>query len=186
MFITYPMCFGLITIASKFSILYYGKEFEMAGNVMKWLAITIPIASWSTIIRTQYLVPKEKDKEYLNSVCIGAIINIICNIIFIPKYGCIGACMGTILAELFVMLLQTSIAAKEIKTQVFLRDTFPFLYKSVIMFLIINLINFMKINDLLILVLQIVVGIIIYGLLNIKFILKIINFKDLKKKVIGR
>lgn len=180
MFITFPMCFGLIAIADEFAIIYYGEQFIRSGIVMKLLAITVPVASWATIVRTQYLIPNEKDKEYLVSVCIGAIINVILNIIFIPKYGCIGACYGTIVSEIFVMIIQTNIARKSLNIGKYLKDSIPFLIKSICMFTIIYLFKYISVSAAVRIILQVLFGSVTYAILNARYIINTINFKKPK------
>ena len=72
----------------------------LSGVLIMGLSITIPFMSFANIIRTQFLIPSEKDKEYLSSVIGGAVVNLIANTLLISKIGAIGATIGTILAEI--------------------------------------------------------------------------------------
>lgn len=173
MFLSLPMVFGITVISKEFSILFFGKEFEKSGNLIQLLSITILFLSWGNVIRTQYLIPKERDKEYIISAFLGAIINFIMNLIFIPRYRAIGACIGTITAEFVVMFYQSWKVKKELPLKKYIIDSVPFLIKSIIM---LNIILFLGLiiteNMMLKLILQVFIGILVYGLLNIKYILK--------------
>ena len=115
MFLTLPMMFGLIAISKDFSIIFFGEAFIKSGKLISLLSVTLLFLAWGNVIRTEYLIPKEKDKEYIISAFLGAIVNVLMNIILIPKFDSIGACIGTIFAELVVMLYQTWSIKNEIE-----------------------------------------------------------------------
>ena len=102
---------------------------------------------------------------------------------FIKKFGAIGACYATIIAEILVMLIQTNIARKYLDIGRFFKDSIPFLLNSIIMFFIINIFKYADIKSIVRIILQILSGGMIYFILNIKYILKLIKIdKFLKKK----
>lgn len=184
MFMSLAMCFGLLTIGYEFAPLYLGNEFQKSGIVIMMLSLTLPFISFANVIRTQYLIPNEKDRVYLTSVIIGAIINLILNFWFIPKLGCIGACIGTIVAEISVMMYQSFKVKSEIEINKSVKSSLPFLIKSLIMFTIIYPINFIKMNSILRICIQVLLGTTIYCLLNIKYINSILKLKTIIKKVV--
>ena len=103
MFISFPIAFGLIAISSGFIPMFLGIAFTKSALILNYLSVTIIFLSIANVIRTQYLIPKEKDGIYIKSVILGAIINFIINLLLIPRYYSIGACIGTIFAEFSVM-----------------------------------------------------------------------------------
>ena len=181
MFLSYAMLCGLIVIGYKFAPFFFGEEFQKTGLLIILLAITLPFISFANVLRTQFLIPMEKDKIYIKSVFLGAFTNLFMNIIFIPKYGSIGACYGTIAAEFIVMLYQAVSINGDLPVISYFLDTIPFLIKSLIMLLIIYPLNYLTLPYWLILLLQIIIGMITYALMNIKYILSIIKFDSLFK-----
>lgn len=181
MFMTLPMTLGMIAIASDFSFVFFGPEFKKSGYLIQLLSITLLFLSWGNVIRTEYLIPKEKDKDYVISAFIGAFVNVILNVIFIPKYKSLGACIGTIAAEFFVMYYQSYKVWKELPIKKYLKNSIPFFINSIIMFIIIYLFKFVNLNRIARIILQIIIGCIIYGLLNAKYILSIINIKKINE-----
>ena len=178
MFLALPMVFGILIVSKDFSLIFLGSEFEKSGHLIQLLSITILFLSWGNVIRTQYLIPKERDREYIISAFLGAFINFIMNLIFIPKYQSIGACIGTIMAEFIVMFYQTWKVRKELPIKKYIKNSTQFLIKSIIMFIIVVLLGMaIKENRLLRIILQVLIGILIYGLLNIKYIFEITGFK---------
>ncbi len=181
MFLSFAMCFGLITIGYDFAPLFFGKEFQKTGILIILLSVTLPFISFANVIRTQYLIPFEKDKLYTKSVIYGAIINLIMNAIFIPKYDSIGACFGTIAAEVFVMLYQLISIKREYNFSKVIKNILPFLLTSIIMIECIYPIKYFISNKIIVLALQVIVGVIIYGLFNLKYIDQLINLKRILK-----
>ena len=186
MFMTFPMVFGIITISKDFSLIFFGSEFEKSGYLIQLLSITIIFLAWGNVIRTQYLIPKERDKEYVISAFIGAIVNFILNCIFIPKYASIGACIGTIAAEFFVMFYQSWTIKNELPLKKYINTSLRFLLKSILMFIIIIIIGkFVHDNRLKRLIFQVSVGVVIYVILNIKYILNDLEIKNILYKLKG-
>ena len=183
MFLSIGMTFGIIGVGKCFSILFFGNDFLKTGDLLVYLSITILFLSWGNVIRTQYLIPKEKDREYIISAFLGAGVNFILNIIFIPKYGASGACIGTIAAEFFVMLYQTFAVRKELPVGKYIKEVFPFFVKGIIMLLFIYPFNSFNMSPIIRLVLQILIGGSIYCILNIKYIFSVIDLNKILIKL---
>ena len=177
MFMSIAMCFGLICIGYKFAPLFFGKEFQKSGILIMLLSITLPFLSFANVLRTQYLIPNEKDKIYIKSVFLGALLNLIMNLIFIPFYGSIGACFGTIAAEFSVMFYQSMSCRKELPIGIYVRNIIPFFIKAFIMLMVIYPLNFLNIHHAFIVIFQMALGAMIYSLLNLKYIFTILNRK---------
>lgn len=107
MLLSCNMALGILLISNETSLIMFGNEFIKSGYIMSLLSITIIISAWASVFRTQYLIPKSLDKIYVVSTIGGALLNVIFNIIFIPVLGSIGACIGTIIAELFLCVSQS-------------------------------------------------------------------------------
>lgn len=180
MFLTFPMVLGIIAISNDFAIVFFGEEFKKSGYLIQLLSITVVFLAWGNVIRTQYLIPKEKDREYIISAFLGAIVNFITNLIFIPKFASLGACIGTIMAEFVVMFYQTYVLRKELNIKKYLKDSSTFLIKSLIMFIIVILIGkLIKDSKFIRILIQVFVGILIYIILNIRYIYKNVNIKNI-------
>ena len=119
----------------------------------------------------------------MNDFFFCKIINLIFNLVFIPKYKSVGACIGTILAELSVMLYQTLSIKNELPLESYIKDIVPFFLKSVLMFIIIYSFNFISLNPILKIFVQIVLACIVYYLLNYKYINDMINLDKILLKI---
>lgn len=170
MFLIFPICFGLIAISSDFVLLLLGADFAKASILVKLLSFSTLFISFASVIRRQYLIPFEKDKVFIISVVVGAISNFIINLILMPKYLSIGACIGTLIAEFLVMIIQTIYVSKKIPIFKYFNNIVGFFYKSIIMFVCVLLIKRLELEPFLTVLLQVVLGIFIYLLLNIRYI----------------
>ena len=103
------------------------------------------------------------------------------NAIFIPKYDSIGACFGTIAAEIFVMVYQLMSIRREYNFAQAVKFSVPFLLTSIIMIELICPIRYFISNKVIMLLIQIILGVIVYCLFNFKYIYQIV---DLKKVLI--
>lgn len=183
MFLAFAMMFGLICISKNFSIIFFGKEFEKSGVIIILLSITIIFLAWGNVLRTQYLIPKEYDKVYIESAFIGALINLMFNLIFIPRFASIGACIGTIVAEFSVTLFQTISIKKELPIKDYIKGIIPFFLKSFIMFVLVYPLNLFNINSLIRIMVQILLACIIYFILNYNYINSLVNIKNILLKI---
>lgn len=101
-FLSIAMSFGLSAIVLEFVPLFYGKGFEKCEILIPIMVTNSIFISWSNILRNQYLIPYKKDIIFIKSVIYGALINIVINIILIPKYASVGATIGLFSSEIVV------------------------------------------------------------------------------------
>lgn len=106
------VAFGLIAVAPTFVPLYYGNGFEDCIFLIQGQAIVMLFLAWANVIRTQFLLPHQHDKQYIYSIIIGACVNVILNLVLIPNYAAAGALIATIFAEGTVCVIQSFDAAK--------------------------------------------------------------------------
>ena len=185
MFFAFPMMFGLFGIADSLVLLYLGDAFGGSIIFVKLLCIIIFFKILGNIVRTQLLIPYEKDGIYIRSVIGGAIINFILNIVLILSCGAIGAVIGTICAEAFVSFYQVFSIKEDINIKLALKEVSPFFFTSIIMFVVIMFIKLLGINNLFVIcILQVVSGGLVYALLNIKYIMN--NFVPILAKKIKK
>ncbi|WP_095173699.1 MULTISPECIES: flippase [Blautia] len=163
--IVVAMAFGIAGIAPIFSVVFYGQDFSECGSIITMLAIILMTSSWANIIRTQYLIPHEKDKIYITAVVSGAIVNLGLNYLFIPKFGATGAAIGTIGAELVLCFVHTVAVWKKLNLKVYLKDWILYACCGIAMFFGVRLVEIKMGISILTLIIQVLCGVIIYILL---------------------
>lgn len=105
LFMSIASCAGLIGIASNFVPLFYGQGYEPVIPILQLLSPVLLITGISTCLNDLYFTPSGQIKRSAKYVITGAIVNFICNILFIPLFKGIGAVMGTLIAEAVIMIL---------------------------------------------------------------------------------
>lgn len=171
-FTTVPILIGLFVVSKDFTILFFGSEYLRTSAIIKILLPSVLFSAVANVIRTNYLIPKKKDSIYITSTLIGAIINLIFNLIFIPLYGACGACIGTILAEFTVLIYQLVRTKNNISIIEITKILSIYVLKSLIMGFMIYILGLFINNIFIKLIIQVITAIIIYLILNINFLLK--------------
>ena len=135
------IAFGIAGISKEFSVVFWGEGFEVSGTLMAVLSVTIVIMSFNSVIRSQYLIPRERDKIYLAAVWVGAVVNFIVNYLLIPQYGSLGAAIGTILAYMAIFLVQTVSVSKKLPIVAYFIPNIPYAIFGVVMFVVVRIIG---------------------------------------------
>lgn len=162
--IVVPMMFGVMAIAEPFAPWFLGSEFNNVGRLMMIEAPIILFIGWSNVTGTQYLMPISRTKEYTISVTIGAVVNVITNFLFIAKWGANGAALATSISEFSVTAVQLMYIKSTIRRRQLFSTFWKYLLSGLFMFFIVNrLANIIKMN-IGNLVLEVVLGIMVYML----------------------
>lgn len=169
-FITIPTIVGLFIISKDFSNLFFGSEFVKTSSIIRILLSTVLFSSISNVIRTNYLIPLRKDNIYIYSTIIAAIVNLILNLIFIGKFGAYGACIGTVCAEFVLMIYQVAKSRDFINYKDVLKLLMKYTMKSLLMGATILIVGILIQNSFIRVLMQIVIALAIYFVLNINYI----------------
>lgn len=159
------MCMGIISVAPDFVTIYLGAEYQYTAELLRILAIELPITGCATILRMMYLIPKSKDKIYVMSVISGAIANFIGNLIAIPLYGAKGACIMTVFSNIVVLSIQIKGTIKEQPYKQWLLAWIPYVCIAIFMFCILQKVNLESTYLMVNLVVKVLLGCFIYCLL---------------------
>lgn len=141
MIIAIGSIFGLIGIGKNLIPIFLGDEFIECINIVAFLSITILFISWANVIRTQYIIPNRLDKIHVVSTSLGAIVNLIINLLLIKRFGAVGASIGTIFAEFSVAAYVTFKVRNELPIKQYIKVNTPFFITGIIMYISINIMN---------------------------------------------
>lgn len=94
-----PSAIGLFAIAEEIIGFLSGAEFLPAMVTLRIIAPVVVLIPFSVMTNQQTLVPLGREKLILLSTATGAVTNILCNSLLIPRYGENGAAVATIIAE---------------------------------------------------------------------------------------
>lgn len=129
------MIFGFLSYGTEFAVLYLGRDYAYTGELLKVLAITLLFMSWNNVLRTQYYIPQEKDSTYVLATGMGAFLNIILNVVLIPKMDSLGAAIATVFSYMLVMMVQLYFARVDLNGVKLLMINSPFFMLGFLPFL---------------------------------------------------
>lgn len=101
-----PMAVYFILYANEGIMLLSGDAFEGAIIPMQIIMPTLIFMGITNVIGIQTMIPLGLEKHVLYSEIAGAVVDLIINIILIPKMASAGAAIGTLAAEIVVFVYQ--------------------------------------------------------------------------------
>ncbi len=131
-----------------------------------YMSPVIIFSVFGNVLRTQYLIPKEMDKEYTVSLVLGALSNFIMNSLLIKKYGAVGATIGTVIAEIVLCSYQAWSVRKDLNIFEYIKNSIPFAFFGMIMFMIIKVLDANLGVSIINLILEALIGAAVYILLT--------------------
>jgi O-antigen/teichoic acid export membrane protein len=106
MLMALPISVFFVFLARESILFLSGETFLGAVLPMQVIMLTVVLIAATNIMGIQILVPMNREKIVMYSGIAGAIVNLIFNLIMIPRYGATGAAIGTLIAEMAVLLVQ--------------------------------------------------------------------------------
>ena len=168
--ITMGCAFGLAGVSTTFAPVYWGEEFRASSQIIAGMTPALVFSAFGNVIRTQFLIPRSFDKEYTVSLVYGAVINIVINILLIPRIGAMGAVVGTIVAEMVLCVYQTWVARKYLHIREYLLNAGVLFMIGMVMYAVLVYISRELPVTMGALFIEIMVGILIYLSLLILYI----------------
>lgn len=187
-FLGLPMMFGLIGVSAKFVPWFYGDGFEKVTYILYATSPILIAIGLNNVVGVQYLIQVKKQNKFTIAVTVGAISNIILNIIFIKLFSSIGAAIASVISETIILIVELYYTHKFIKIKDIINELYKYIIASVIMFISICIIEKFLSVSVLNTIISIAIGGVIYILVLVlfkeKFILEGINkFIDKAKKI---
>lgn len=104
-FMSVGACFGIIGVSRKFVPVFFGDGYTPVVTLLNVLAIVVVIISISSVANTMYYVAGGNVKKATTLILIGAVTNLILNLILISKLKSLGAVIATLIAESVITVL---------------------------------------------------------------------------------
>ena len=140
MILAVAMAFGVAAISKEFAPVFFGVQYTACATLMTGLSITIPFLTFANVLRKQFMIPMKMDRAYTIAVFCGAVVNFICNLVFIPRFYAKGAMIGTIFAEVVVCVMHVYTCRKDLPIKTYIKNLFPYLGASLCMYLVVRVI----------------------------------------------
>lgn len=131
--ISIPATIGIIFCAQGITLLLSGAMYLESVTAMKIISVTLVLVCMTNLIGIQIFYNTDKTKYTLISVAVGAVINLILNLIFIPTYSYLGAAITTVIAEFSVLLVQLILGRKMLFFKIFSKDSLKVIIAAIFM-----------------------------------------------------
>lgn len=100
-----PIVIGLILLSKNAILIIAGEKYIDSQSSLVILSLAILFSLFSTIFNQCVLLPFKREKVFLRSSVISAILNIVLNLFIIPQFGADGAAMTTLVSELCMSIM---------------------------------------------------------------------------------
>ncbi len=127
-----PLIIGTFFLSQRLVVLVGGKDFILSAGVLDILIIATGIIFLGTLF-SYMIIALEKQKTLIYIYGLGAIINLVTNFIFIPRYSYYGAAGTTVLTELIVTVLMIIILFQTLKTLSLFVSVFKYILAGLVM-----------------------------------------------------
>lgn len=108
-----PMMLYFMIFAKQGIFLLSGESYAGAVMPMQWIMPTLLFIGLSNVLGIQILVPLNRERVVLWSIIAGAAVDVVLNVLLIPRFGASGAAAATSVAELVVLAVQFVVLGKE-------------------------------------------------------------------------
>lgn len=174
-----PIMVGIILEGEKIINIVAGNEYATGVLVLKILAVAIPFAVEACFLSYSILMPNRKDKMFLLSTLVAAVLNIILNIILLPKYGMYAAALTTLIAEIVVVIITTYSSKKVVKFSIDKKLIIQILIGCMCIGIVCKIIDSFELIEIVQMILDVIGGIVAYLLvlliLKCKWVFKLIK-----------
>lgn len=160
-----PLSVGLITSAPYIIRILCGDSFEPATLASQIIAPIILVVGISGVMGYQVLYPMGKIGIVIKCCIIGAVTNVVLNVLLIPQFSYDGTALAYLGAELVTTFSMFFIGRRYLPIKYFNKNVFHYALATIIMASVIILTNiFIHLSDILSLTLQFVLGCVAYSL----------------------
>ncbi len=101
-----PLTAFFMLTAEETVLILSGGEFRPAIPAMRIIMPTVLFIGLTNILGMQIMVPNGQEKKVTLSVTVGGVVDLVLNAALIPRLGASGAALGTLVAELAVLIVQ--------------------------------------------------------------------------------
>ena len=185
LFMGIGICFGLSGVAKRFVPVFLGPGYDRVIIMLMLMSPIVVIIGVSNCLGSQYYTPSGNRKLSAKFIIIGALVNLVLNLILIPRYWGYGAIAASLIAEMVITVLYLKFCKGYVTVDTIVREGSRKLAAGIAMFAVIRIIDRFIASDIIALLIEVAVGFSVYCimivLLRDTFITEIVMGKILKK-----
>lgn len=183
--VIFPIMAGMLIVNDDFVNFFLGQDFQEARYAIAIMIFRMFFIGWTNIMGIQILIPHNKNKEFMLSTTIPAIVSVGLNLLLLPKLGYIGAAIVSVLTEVLVWLIQLFYTRSYLREVPILGSLIKIIISSGVMYGILLFIKqFLNVSPMINVGLYAVLGAIIYA--SMILIFKVINPSELKQQLLKK
>lgn len=164
-FLATSISFGIMGVGREFVPFFYGAGFDECIGLYNYLLPSCVFLGISNVLLTQYIIPNNYYSVQIISVSSAAIVNFVMNSILIPRMQASGAAVGTLLAEMTVMIIEVIAIYKKTHVLKYMRNCIPAIVSGILMYITLNQIRIPVTSALIAIIVKAVIGLSIYVVL---------------------
>lgn len=164
-FMGFGCCFGIMGVAKSFVPMFFGPGYDPVVGLLYIFCPIIVIIGISNCLGSQYYTPCGKRKQSANYLIVGAVVNLYLNLLFISRFGAYGAAVASVIAETVITVLYVKFSDGYGNIKLLIDTGAKKLIAGIGMFVVVYLMNNIQVNSLVLVVAQVMVGAVVYGLL---------------------
>ena len=186
LFMGIGICFGLIGVSKRFVPVFLGPGYDRVVTMLMLMSPIVIIIGVSNCLGSQYYTPSGNRKLSAKFIIIGALVNLILNLILIPRYWGYGAIVASLIAEMVITILYFKYCNGYLTAQTVIKEGWKKLAAGIVMLALIKLIDRFVSSNVIALLAEVAAGFAVYCavvmLLRDSFITDIVFGKILKRK----
>ena len=181
--VIFPIIAGMLIVNDDFVNFFLGQDFQEVRYAIAIMIFRMFFIGWTNIMGIQILIPHNKNKEFMLSTTIPAIVSVGLNLLLLPKLGYIGAAIVSVLTETLVWGIQFFYTHTYLREVPIIGSLIKIIISSGFMYGILLLVKqFLNVSPMINVGLYVVLGAIIY--ISLILIFKVINLSELKQQLL--
>ena len=181
--VIFPIIAGMLIVNDDFVQFFLGRDFQDARYAIAIMMFRMFFIGWTNIMGIQILIPHNKNKEFMISTTVPAIVSVGLNLIFLPNLGFIGAAIVSVLTEALVWGIQLHFTWSYLKEVPIIGSMIKIVIASGIMYaFLVFMKSVVHVSPTINVALYALLGGVIYVALILLF--KVVNLKELKQELL--
>lgn len=157
--------FGIIAVAERFVPIFFGDGYEPVINLLSLMSPLVLIIGISNCLGSQYYTPSGRRAQSSRYLIVGSVVNLLLNLCLIPFWGAQGAVVASLAAEGIITILYVMNSNGYMTAKLLLRLAWKKVLAGCVMLAVVARLGLVcSGSEIVVLVLQVVVGIIVYFL----------------------
>ena len=186
LFMGIGICFGMIGVAKRFVPVFLGAGYDRVVTMLILMSPIVIIIGISNCLGSQYYTPAGYRKLSARYIITGAVVNLLLNLVLIPKFWGYGAIVASLIAEGVITILYLKNCNGYLRVSTIIKDSWKKLIAGLIMLIVIKVLDVIISSDIAALFVEVAVGFTVYltvvTLLRDSFMTDLVMGKILKRK----